>query len=180
LKDRPPPQPQNNSPSKSSEKGSEKKIDQELTSENSGFVAIPLVSWSDDDDDAKLLADIDGEINEEEDDYDDYDDGYESSQLNIHQMQSKDRGSYALLVQGAVMDGDWTGAVEELKQMTEVGFYPNSRNLNAWSEGMERGCRPSGGNNCQNNVGVYYGGRRRRRSWKKKRDGIWLENLRRQ
>mmetsp|Transcript_6188 Transcript_6188/g.13045 ORF Transcript_6188/g.13045 Transcript_6188/m.13045 type:complete len:686 (+) Transcript_6188:2-2059(+) len=180
LKDRPPPQPQNNSPSKSSEKGSEKKIDQELTSENSGFVAIPLVSWSDDDDDAKLLADIDGEINEEEDDYDDYDDGYESSQLNIHQMQSKDRGSYALLVQGAVMDGDWSGAVEELKQMTEVGFYPNSRNLNAWSEGMERGCRPSGGNNCQNNVGVYYGGRRRRRSWKKKRDGIWLENLRRQ
>ncbi len=177
MKDRSPSPPQNYLPSKSDDKKSEKKIDQELTSENSGFVAIPLVSWSDDDDDAKLLADIDGAKSDEEDNYDD---GYESSQLNIHQMQSKDRGSYALLVQGAVMDGDWTGAVEELKQMTEVGFYPNSRNLNAWSEGMERGCRPSGGNNGQNGGGSYFGGRQRRRSWKKKRDGIWLENLRRQ
>jgi hypothetical protein len=60
--------------------------------------------------------------------------GYEEMQLNIHQVQSKDRGSYALLVKGAVMEDDWVGAVRELQQMTEVGLHPNSRNLNSLAE----------------------------------------------
>jgi hypothetical protein len=81
------------------------------------------------------------------------------------------------------MEGDWTGAVEELRRMTDAGMHPSSRNLNSWNEVMERGCRPSGnGNKDEVDEGAveytYYSGRQRRRSWKKKRDGIWLGNLR--
>ena len=95
--------------------------------------------------------------------------GYEEMQLNIHQVQSKDRGSYALLVKGAVMEEDWVGAVRELQQMTEVELHPNSRNLNSWAEVvMEKSCRPSGGG-VDNQ-------RYSRRSWRKKRDRIWLDN----
>ena len=183
LKDRNPPLPQPSplraSTSKRSKEWKEKR---EYTSENPGFIGIPLVSWSDDDDDddnAKLIADLDsGDDGDDDDEEEDDDNGYEASQLNIHQVQSKDRGSYSLLVQGAVMDGDWTVAVQELQRMTEVGLYPNSRNLNTWSEVLERGCRPAGKGSTNNNEGYHYGGRRRKRSWKKKRDGIWLENLR--
>ena len=96
--------------------------------------------------------------------------GYEETQLNIHQVKAKDRGSYSLLVQGAVMDEDWAGAVEELKRMTEVGLYPNSRNLNAWAEAVEPSCRPS-----RNSIDDITQGRRGR----KKRERLWLDNWQR-
>ena len=94
--------------------------------------------------------------------------GYDETQLNVHQVQAKDRASYALLVQGAVMEDDWVGAVEELKQMTEVGFHPNSRNLSSWAEAVtERSCRPS-----RNNINPATYSRRGR----KRRDRMWLDN----
>jgi len=63
--------------------------------------------------------------------------------------------------------------------MTDAGLHPNSRNLNSWNEVMERPNRPSGnGEENEINESNYYYGGRRRRSWKKKRDGIWLSNLR--
>ncbi|KAL7553202.1 hypothetical protein ACHAWF_016457 [Thalassiosira exigua] len=167
LKDRAPPPSQQNLSSKQSKQRKEKG---ELTSENPGFEGVPLVDWRDDD-----LVD-DG------DEAGDNNDGYEDDvQLNVHQIKSKDRGSYSLLVQGAAMEGDWAGAVKELQRMTDAGFHPNTRNLNSWSEVMERGCRPSGNGNEEEGNGdgpSYYGGGRRRRSWKKRRDDIWLGNLR--
>eukprot|EP00970_Alexandrium_tamarense_P007355 scaffold1339_cov207-Alexandrium_tamarense.AAC.9 len=166
LNDRNPPPPPTPTYKRSSWK---EKRELTLTSDNPGFEGVQLVNWSDED------ADSDDEL----DDVDDFA-GYEEAQLNIHEVQSKDRGSYSLLVQGAVMDEDWAGAVRELQRMTEVGLHPNSRNLNSWSEVMERGSRPGGkGNNDElSSSGGYYNGRRRRRGLKKKRDGIWLRNLR--
>ena len=182
LKDRIPPPP----PPSPRKKINRWKDTREPTFDNPGFEGVPLVDWSDDDDaSANLLVGLDDGISDDSDDEDenddDFSDGYEAMQLNIHQVQSKDRASHSLLVKGAVMEGDWAGAVRELQRMTEVGFYPNSRNLNSWSEGMERGCRPagngvnSGDSDC--NAGYHYLGRQRKRSWKKKRDSIWLENL---
>lgn len=119
------------------------------------------------------------ELDYEEDDEDEYTDevdndfqaGYEESQLNVHQVQAKDRGSYALLVQGAVMEEDWVGAVEELQRMTEVGFHPNSRNLNSWAEVVrERSSRPS-----RNDIDSATYSRRGR----KKRERMWLDNWQR-
>lgn len=114
----------------------------------------------------------------EEDDIDEYSDdddqfkaGYEETQLNVHQVQAKDRGSYALLVQGAIMEDDWVGAVGELQRMTEVGLHPNSRNLNSWAEVVtERGCRPS-----KNHIDNANYSRRGR----KKRERMWLDNWQR-
>jgi len=168
LEDRTPPPPsQRDSPSEKSKHWQEKV---ELTSENPGFEGVKLVDWREDD--------LDGNS---DDDYDEYADGYEEMQLNIHQMKSKDRASYSLLVQGAAMDRDWTGAVQELQRMTDAGLHPNSRNLNSWNEVMERGCRPSGNGDKDESYdgssGYYSEWRQRRRSWKKKRDGIWLGNL---
>ncbi|KAL9183837.1 hypothetical protein ACHAXT_004693 [Thalassiosira profunda] len=163
LEDRSPPPPTKRS---KASKQNEKR-EAELTSENPGFEGVQLLGeWSDDDLDAKA---------EEEE----FSDGYEVQQLNVHQLKSKDRASYALLVQGAAMEGDWVGAVKELQRMTDAGLHPNSRNLNSFSEVMERGCRPTGnGEQKDESDAYYYGGRRRRRSWKKKRDSIWLGNLR--
>jgi len=158
-----PPTPQRFSYTKKSKQWTEER-ETIIVSDNPGFEGVKLVDWSDDDLD---------------DDYDE--DGYEESQLNVHQVKAKDRGSYSLLVQGAAMEGDWTGAVQELQRMTDAGLHPNTRNLNSWSEVLERGCRPSGNgekSNEDNGAAYYYGGRQRRRSWKKKRDGIWLGNLR--
>lgn len=103
-----------------------------------------------------------------EENNDEFTAGYDETQLNIHQVQAKDRASYALLVQGAVMEDDWVGAVEELKRMTEVGFHPNSRNLSSWAETVtERSCRPS-----RNNINPTTYSRRGR----KRRDRMWLDN----
>lgn len=157
LKDRVSPQPSSpsleNSPKEERDKASD-----------NGLEGIQLVDWSSDSDiDADEYLDIDD---------DEFKAGYEEPQLNIHQVQSKDRGSYALLVQGAVMEEDWVGAVRELQQMTEAGLHPNSRNLNSWAQSMERSCRPAGNNP---DVGID-DERYSRRSWTKKRDRIWLDN----
>ena len=80
--------------------------------------------------------------------------------FNLHDVQAKDKGSYTLLVQGAVSKGDWGDAVDALRSMTESGLYPNSRHLNAWTEVSERKSR-----------------HRMTRSWTKKRDEYWLENV---
>jgi len=163
LKDRAPPPPstkQRSSHPKKSKQWKEKR--EPIISDNPGFEGVKLVDWSDDD-------------------LDDDDDGYEEGHLNIHQMKAKDRASYSLLVKGAAMEEDWIGAVRALQRMTDAGLHPNTRNLNSWSEVMERGCRPAGNGNenaSDDEADYYYGGRHRRKSWKKKRDRIWLGNLR--
>jgi hypothetical protein len=81
--------------------------------------------------------------------------------LNVHDICSKDKGSYSLLVQGAVASEAWADAVEALGEMTDAGLFPNSRHLNAWTEISERQSQPRA-------VG----------SWKKKRDDYWLESVR--
>lgn len=105
------------------------------------------------------------------DDEEEFQAGYEEPVLNVHQVKAKDRGSYALLVQGAVMDEDWVAAVEELRRMTEVGLHPNSRNLNSWAEVVrERSSRP-----FRNEIDSATNSRRGR----KKRERMWLDNWQR-
>ena len=157
LNDRMPPPP-DTYPKKS------KKEKSELTSPNPRFSeGVQIVNWEDDDLD-------DGNDDEE------FDNGYESPQLNIYDVQSKDRGSYALLVKGAVIDEDWQGAVAELQRMNDAGLHPNSSNLNSWSEAMEKGCRPAGKGEVMDDS--YYSNRQRRRSWRKRRDHLFYGNLR--
>ena len=81
--------------------------------------------------------------------------------FNVNDVWAKDKGSYSLLVKGAVSEGKWADAVDALRTMTEAGLYPNSRNLNAWTEVSERKTK-----------------QRATRSWKKKRDEYWLESVR--
>ena len=81
--------------------------------------------------------------------------------LNINDLTAKDKASYSLLVQGAVSDGDWAGAVEALTNMTEAGLYPKPRHLNTWTEISERKTK-----------------QRATRSWKKKRDESYLDSVR--
>jgi len=85
---------------------------------------------------------------------------YGSESFNVHDVSAKDKASYSLLVKGAVSSGNWSEAIEALEDMTEAGLYPNSRNLNSWSEVSERKTK-----------------HRRTRSWKKKRDEYWLESV---
>ena len=77
--------------------------------------------------------------------------------INVHDLCAKDKGSYSLLVQGAVATGDWGAAVEALGDMTRAGLYPKPRHCNSWSEISER---------------------QTRRSWKKKRDDFWMDSVR--
>ena len=152
LQDRIPPPPILPSlPSKSGrwkEKLREQEADRAIDT-NPDFEAVQLAEWTDDDlDEVKDDEDdIDAEVEIKVTSVDD-DDGYDGddmeTQLNIHELKAKDRASYSLLVQGAIMEGDWTSAIEELRRMTNVGLHPNSRNLNSWNEVLERGCRPSG------------------------------------
>lgn len=81
-------------------------------------------------------------------------------QFNVHDVGAKDKASYALLVQGAVSVGNWTGAVEALQNMTSAGLFPAERHLNAWTEISERKTK-----------------QRSTRSWKKKRDEYWLDSV---
>lgn len=59
--------------------------------------------------------------------------------LNVADLSARDRGSYNLLVKGAVVDRDWERAVAALEEMTESGVRPNRRCLNTWSESGESG-----------------------------------------
>lgn len=145
LQDRIPPPPILPSlPSKSGrwkEKLREQEVDCAIDT-NPDFEAVQLAEWTDDDLDDDVVTDDEIKVANVDDN-----DGDEDSvqiQLNIHELKAKDRASYSLLVKGAVMEGDWTSAVEELRRMTNVGLHPNSRNLNSWNEVLERGCRPSG------------------------------------
>jgi hypothetical protein len=81
--------------------------------------------------------------------------------LNVYDLCAKDKGSYSLLVQGAVVTADWGAAVQALGDMTKAGLYPNRRHCNIWSEISERQTRPRA-------VG----------SWKKKRDDYWTDSVR--
>lgn len=84
-----------------------------------------------------------------------------SDPFNVNDLGAKDKGSYTLLVKGAVSDGDWAQAVDALRNMTEAGLYPNARHLNAWNEVAEKKKKHWD-----------------TRSWKKKRDEYWLKNIR--
>mmetsp|Transcript_14480 Transcript_14480/g.17609 ORF Transcript_14480/g.17609 Transcript_14480/m.17609 type:complete len:493 (-) Transcript_14480:18-1496(-) len=64
--------------------------------------------------------------------------------FNVNDVQAKDEGSYNILVQGAVTEGNWASAISSLKGMTEKGMYPTSRNLNTWSEVARKRERRSG------------------------------------
>jgi hypothetical protein len=151
LQDRipPPPPPLPSLPSKSGRWKEKLREQEEVIDTNPGFEAVQLAEWTDDDlddddDDEDVVMDDEIKVaNVDDDDGYDNDDSVET-QLNVHELKAKDRASYSLLVQGAVMEGDWTSAIEELRRMTNVGLHPNSRNLNSWNEVLERGCRPSG------------------------------------
>jgi len=87
---------------------------------------------------------------------DDNDTTNDHEAVAIVETRLKDKASYNILVQGAIIEGNWTTAIDSLRNMTEAGLYPNSRNLNVWSEtAKKRELR---------------GGGRRMRSWKKKRE----------
>jgi pentatricopeptide repeat protein len=62
----------------------------------------------------------------------------EQNRLNIYDVKAKDKGSYSLLVQSAVTDGDWGEAIDALREMTEAGLFPANRHLNAWTGISER------------------------------------------
>lgn len=81
--------------------------------------------------------------------------------FNVYDLCAKDKGSYSLLVQGAVVAGDWGSAIEALADMTNAGLYPNPRHCNVWSEISERQTSPRA-------VG----------SRKKKRDDYWTDSVR--
>ena len=77
--------------------------------------------------------------------------------LNVNDIGTKDKASYALLVQGAVTTQDWGAAVDNLTTMTEAGLFPTDRHWRAWTEISERKTK-----------------HRTTRSWKKKRDASWV------
>lgn len=81
--------------------------------------------------------------------------------FNVFDLCARDKGSYSLLVQGAVVTGDWGAAVDALSDMTHAGLYPKQRHCNLWSEISERQTRP-----------------RSTGSWKRKRDDYWAESVR--
>lgn len=58
--------------------------------------------------------------------------------LNVQDIGAKDKGSYALLVKGAVLTGDWGEAVDALSEMTTAGLYPKNRHVNSWTEVSEK------------------------------------------
>lgn len=152
LQDRIPPPPPPLLPSLKSGRWQEKQREEEenrIIDTNPDFEAVQLAEWTDDDlddddDDENGVLDDEIKAANVDDNYGYDDEDSVETQLNIHELKAKDRASYSLLVQGAVMEGDWTSAVEELRRMTNVGLHPNSRNLNSWNEVLERGCRPSG------------------------------------
>jgi len=87
-------------------------------------------------------------------------DEYGGDRLNVHDVRAKDKGSYTIIVKGAVSERDWSAAVSALRTMTDAGLYPSSRHLNAWTEVGERKTK-----------------HRATRSWKKKRDEYWMKSV---
>jgi hypothetical protein len=84
-----------------------------------------------------------------------------SNRVNIYDINARDKGSCAILVEGAVLDGDWSRAVEALRAMTqENGVFPSNRHLHTWHEVSERKRK-----------------QRTAHSWKKKRNMIFLDSV---
>lgn len=81
--------------------------------------------------------------------------------FNVYDLCAKDKASYSLLVQGAVVTGDWGAAIDALSDMNKAGLFPKQRHCNIWSEISERQTRP-----------------RAAGSWKKKRNDNWAESIR--
>jgi hypothetical protein len=81
--------------------------------------------------------------------------------LNVYDLCAKDKASYSLLVQGAVVTGDWGAAIDALSEMNNAGLFPKQRHCNIWSEISERQTRP-----------------RAAGSWKKKRNDNWADSIR--
>jgi len=45
-----------------------------------------------------------------------------------------DQASYGIVIQNSLTQGDWSCAIQNLKTMTEAGYYPKSKSLNTWTE----------------------------------------------
>ena len=86
------------------------------------------------------------------------DTGETAAPFNVHDVKSKDKAAYTLLVRAAAADQDWTCAIGALRNMTEAGLYPSSRNINSWVEACDKRDMPS-------------------RSWKERREEFWVESL---
>ena len=55
--------------------------------------------------------------------------------FNIYDVYSKDKSSYNILVSSHIQQGDWGGAVQALRDMTDnAGLYPTRRQLQSWKE----------------------------------------------
>lgn len=79
-----------------------------------------------------------------------------SPMINATDSLVKDNASYNILLQGTILEGNWTNTIDLLREMTDEGLYPNNRNINIWSEtAMKRERRGSG---------------RKTHSWKKNRE----------
>lgn len=81
----------------------------------------------------------------------------EDDTFNVFDVDSKDKGSYSLLVQGAVAQQDWANAVNALRNMTDAGLYPNMRHVHRWSEASQP---------------------RTKKNARQKREDYWLDTLR--
>ncbi len=94
-----------------------------------------------------------GKLNDNDNDHDNI------STYVASEIESKDEGSYSILVKNAVTQGDWSSAIENLKEMTNNGHYPKARSLNSWSETANKRER-----------------RPRRTTWVKKRERMLMKS----
>ncbi len=78
--------------------------------------------------------------------------------LEIHEY--KDEASYSISVKNSISQGDWSSAIESLKQMTDSGIYAKNRSLNAWSEAASKRER-----------------RPRKTTWMKQREQILVKGI---
>jgi hypothetical protein len=53
--------------------------------------------------------------------------------FHLQHVYAKDKGSYAINVSTSVARGDFGRAVLDLKDMTELGMYPETRHLDEWA-----------------------------------------------
>jgi hypothetical protein len=53
--------------------------------------------------------------------------------FHLQHVYAKDKGSYAINVSTSVARGDFGRAVLDLKDMTELGMYPDTRHLDEWA-----------------------------------------------
>jgi pentatricopeptide repeat protein len=82
-----------------------------------------------------------------------------NANTSTHKMEEKNEGSYSILVKNAVTQGDWSSAIDNLREMTDRGHYPKARSLNAWSETANKRER-----------------RPRRTAWIKKRERMLMKS----